>query len=121
MITLVLRDENMSPPAPFRMLERTDPDGAVRLELIGELDLAVADEFRACVAELIDGGRLTRLDLSQLEFIDSTGIHALIRGVQSGRVNGHQLIEVDRNVGHQARRLLDLAGVGPLLWLEAEG
>jgi anti-anti-sigma factor len=106
----------MSPDGPFSMLECCDPDGAVRLELLGELDLAVAEEFSARLAELIDQRRLTRLDLSRLEFIDSTGIHALIRAVRSGRADGAQLIEVERKLSQQAQRLVDLAGVAPILW-----
>jgi hypothetical protein len=71
------------------------------------------------LASLIDEGGRVRLDLSQLTVIDPTGIEALVRGVIDGRADGGDLVEVDRNVSSPAREMIDLAGIGPVLWPSA--
>ena len=67
------------PPA-LRITAETDGPTAV-LRLAGELDLATADVLRAKVAGLLGkGSGLQRLvlDLGGLEFVDVTGLGALI-------------------------------------------
>jgi len=39
--------------AQLRIMQRTDSDGAIRVALIGELDLASADAVGACLAGLL--------------------------------------------------------------------
>ncbi|HEY2656844.1 MAG TPA: STAS domain-containing protein [Solirubrobacteraceae bacterium] len=56
------------------MRERPDPDGTVTLTLLGDLDLTTAETLSTRLAELKTAGHPVRLDLSQLSFIDSTGI-----------------------------------------------
>ena len=51
--------------------------GGDRLKLVGELDLASVSRLRAALAELPSDGFLT-LDLSELSYIDSTGLHAIV-------------------------------------------
>jgi anti-sigma B factor antagonist len=67
----------MHPPV-FRVTTRRDDDGAT-VGLSGELDLAgvktLDDALRAARDE---GGPLT-IDLSELEFIDSSGLGVLVR------------------------------------------
>ena len=62
-------------------------DGAVaRLRLIGEMDAGTVDVFRAAIVDLRDAGeeRVT-LDLSELDFIDSTGLGALVGALKRFR------------------------------------
>jgi anti-anti-sigma regulatory factor len=100
----------------LRLLGSYDADGALRLVLRGALDSAGAEELSTRLALLIDEGGRVRLNLSQLTLIDRTGIEALVGGVMDGRVGGGDLIGVDRNVGRPAREMIDLAGIGPVLW-----
>ena len=79
----------------FEIRESVDADGAARLTLIGELDIAVADRVEERLRELRDQGRRARLDLSQLDFIDSSGVRTIVLGVKHARQAGHEL-EVDR-------------------------
>lgn len=68
-----------------------DAQGVV-IALTGELDLASAPELDRQLREL-DGvvpGRLL-IDLSGLEFMDSTGIALLIRAQRSAEANGYPL------------------------------
>jgi anti-anti-sigma factor len=60
-------------------------DGGPALRLVGELDLATVGAFRDAVEELPSDGALT-LDLSELTYIDSSGLHAIVECANS--VNG---------------------------------
>ena len=68
------------PRRAFAIREHPDLERTPRLTLLGDLDLTTADTFRSRLAELKPSGRPVRLDLSQLAFIDSSGIEALTRG-----------------------------------------
>jgi anti-sigma B factor antagonist len=56
-------------------------------QLIGELDVATADHLYRQVGGTLKDGRDVRLDLSRLTFIDSSGLHMLVKlckGLQNG-------------------------------------
>lgn len=99
----------------FRIDERLGDDGVVWLALFGELDLSVSDELRHRLGELRRGGLDVRLDLSQLEFIDSSGLRELIVAVSESRRDGWRL-EVGTDVQSTVRRVIDLVGVGSYIW-----
>jgi|ERR1700756_319694 len=102
----------------FTLTYNVGDDGIARLVMIGELDLAVADQVSASLTQRLADGVRERLDLSRLEFIDSTGLRALITVVTAGRAAGANLVEVDRTLASQVRRVIDVAGVGSVLWPE---
>jgi anti-sigma B factor antagonist len=53
-------------------------DGTPGFRLVGELDLSSAPALTEAVGELeVDNGDPVVLDLSELTFIDSSGIHAI--------------------------------------------
>ena len=99
----------------FRMREVSDDPAAVRLALTGELDLAVADMLGDRLWMLGNAGNAVRLDLSELEFIDSSGLRELIIAVSESRSNGWR-IEIDPRMTEQIRRTIELAGVRSCLW-----
>jgi len=99
----------------FEINESIDDDGAVRVSLIGELDIAVADAVEQRLAQLRDDGRPVRIDLSQLDFIDSSGVQTVVLGLKHARKSGHAL-EVDRHVSSTVERLIDMMGIGQQLW-----
>ena len=108
----------MASPA-FGIDESRDRDGVARLRLVGELDLAVADGLLMRLRALLDEGTHVRIDLSRLEFIDSRGMHVLIRAVLLGREAGGNAVEIDREVTANVRHALQLAGVARMLWPDA--
>jgi anti-anti-sigma factor len=55
-----------------------DDDDARRFRLIGELDLATSPSLLETLSPLTDQPGDLRLDLAGLEFIDSSGIRALL-------------------------------------------
>jgi anti-anti-sigma factor len=61
------------------------------LRLTGELDLASAPLLKYRLEEFRAAKRQVRVDLSGLDFIDSSGIHLLIWAVNDARANGWQL------------------------------
>lgn len=58
---------------------KTDSDGTLVFKLRGSLDLATSPTVRAALSEATEkGNRHLVVDLTQLEFLDSTGLGALI-------------------------------------------
>jgi anti-anti-sigma factor len=87
---------------PFEL--RTEHDhGAPRLVVSGELDLATAEELEYQLKQLesSEPGLLV-LDLRELDFMDSTGLRAVIAADSRARERGARLVvvrapdEVDR-------------------------
>ena len=99
----------------FQMTECFDETGALRLSLIGELDIAVADDLATRLHQLHEQGLEVRLDLTQLEFIDSTGIRELICALDSSRRDGSRLT-IGTDTTRAVRRVVDLVGVGSHFW-----
>ncbi len=83
--------------------------------LIGELDVAVIDHLSIRLRELRKGGYTVRLDLSGLEFIDSSGIQEIIREISDARRDGWQL-GVEGPMTDQVARTVDLVGARAFLW-----
>jgi anti-anti-sigma factor len=99
----------------FEIREGEDEDGVLRLSLTGELDVVGAARLTARVEELRSAGVTLRLDLSRLEFIDSSGVNALINTAHAARSNGWRL-EVDPRVQPQVERVLELVGASSYMW-----
>ena len=88
--------------------------GEHRLVLVGELDLATVSEFEEmlqCICA--DSTRAVTLDLSQLAFMDSTGLHALLKVRDRCRENGYEFRIVPGRP--QVQRLFELTGLMDVL------
>lgn len=102
-------------PAPFDVHKEQLEGGIDVIAVQGELDMNTAPQLEKWLEEaLADSEASIMLDLSQCEFIDSTGIALIVRSWQ----------QLDRNAGgegkgrlvlcshnHQVRRLLKITGV----------
>ena len=95
--------------------ESEDTDGALRLALGGELDLAVAGRLNARLDDLRRSRRRVRLDLSALEFIDCSGVTVILGALAQSRRDGWAL-DVDRRVSPIAERVIALADLESALW-----
>jgi anti-sigma B factor antagonist len=93
-------------------------DGAAVLDLRGELDLASAPAVWDQIIDLFLSGRSDSLvvDLSDVTFIDSSGLGVLLRATQLLQPPGSMLV---RGPAQQARRLFELAGVESVLTIVA--
>ena len=86
------------------------------LKLQGELDLSVAPELeRHIVASLSRATDAVHLDLTEVTYLDSSSVRALLRAADAASEDGKSL----RVTGASgvSRRVLELAGVDQLLGL----
>ena len=93
-------------PEPFHIA--IEPDRARTVVVpCGELDMATVDRLGACIDGLLDAGfDAIVLDLRQLRFLDSTGLHLI---VQECRRSDATIQVIDGPP--QVARLFDLTGV----------
>jgi anti-sigma B factor antagonist len=99
------------------VLESEPQDGALVIALYGELDLASTPLLEQGLLDA-EAARVPRLviDLSGLEFIDSTGLHALIRAHERARESDQELLLVR---GPRAvQRLFELTGAARVFSFE---
>lgn len=99
----------------FRMREVFDDPEAVRLVVSGELDMAVAEMLGDRLRVLRKAGHAVRLDLTELDFIDSSGLRELIVALDDARSDGWRL-DIEPEVTAPVRRTVDIAGLTSYLW-----
>jgi anti-sigma B factor antagonist len=92
-------------------------DGALIIEVAGEIDLHTATELQRSVDRLSPFPHPVTLDLSGVGFIDSTGIRALLAiNTRATETTGQALRIANPTDG--TRRLLELTGIDKILKLE---
>lgn len=102
-------------PAPFEVHREQLDGGISAITVLGELDMNTAPQLEQQLEEALAGGEASIvLDLSQCEFIDSTGIALIVRSWQrldrnAGGDGKGRLVLCSHN--HQVRRLLKITGV----------
>ena len=102
-------------PAPFEAIAAQLEDGVRAIEIRGELDLATAPDLEGPLDEAVGAtGTSILLDLSDCEFIDSTGIAVIVRAWQrvdarSENGGGSRVVICCRN--EQVRRVLEITGL----------
>jgi anti-sigma B factor antagonist len=79
----------------------------------GELDLSTAPELCGTVERTADNRRVL-IDLSELDFCDSTGLRALVGAVREIEINGGRAALVVPPAGPMDR-VLQLSGLGEFL------
>lgn len=102
-------------PAPFEASTATFDDGIRVIAVRGELDLSTAPELEGPLEEAVSAGDASVLiDLSECEFIDSTGIALIVRTWQrldaaaDGDGSGRVII---CSCNDQVRRVLEITGL----------
>jgi anti-anti-sigma factor len=94
---------------------RSEREGDVHtIRLSGELDLATADDVQRELerVEATDADSIL-MDLSQLTFMDSTGVRLLVTAHARARVDSNRLTLL--RGGRAVQRILQLSGVEALL------
>jgi anti-anti-sigma factor len=100
----------MSSEHPYLTVEVTSSPDALTVALIGEADLLGTPKIEAALEQACaDGPGLTVLDLRELTFIDSSGLHALVKWHQLHRAHGRELRVVPGPASVQ--RLFELTGL----------
>jgi anti-anti-sigma factor len=67
---------------------------AAWVNVVGELDLTTAPELERSLRESRQVAHLTVLDLRELEFIDSAGVHTIVEASLRARQAGRRLVVV---------------------------
>jgi anti-sigma B factor antagonist len=96
------------------VLELVEHDGFAVLAAKGRLNMVAAPELRSAVEDAAAAGqRRLVLDLAETDFIDSSGLGALVGCLKTMREAGGELRLA--NVGQQARMVFELSGVDKVL------
>jgi anti-sigma B factor antagonist len=85
----------------------TESAGRLIVALEGEIDLEQAGAVRRALLDSLKKGRNVLVDLSQVTYIDSSGIASLVEGLQVARKQKSELALVA--VSQRVRRVLELA------------
>jgi anti-sigma B factor antagonist len=87
-------------------------DGITVVELDGEIDIATAEEaFTRITGTAADG--CVVVDLSAVEFIDASGVNALVRALRFALAARHHLLLA--SPPRQLSRILDVLGLSAIL------
>jgi anti-sigma B factor antagonist len=106
-----------------RVQLRTDRvEGVQVLRVAGELDKLAIDQARSRLEQLVGSGRLV-VDLDEVTFIDSAGLHALFALARLASLEGGRLALVVAETSPTARviDLVHLSEVVPVLRTVADG
>src|SRR3954468_1101208 len=88
------------------------------LAVLGELDLATAPHFRRAVGGLLGGeARHVVVDLTETDFLDSSGLGALVWALFRMRAAGGDIVVVNDDDG-TIRATIAMAGLADLIPLE---
>jgi anti-sigma B factor antagonist len=85
----------------------SERDGRVLVNLLGDIDLEHSGDIRQVLLDCVGRGADVLVDMSQVLYIDSSGIACLIEALQSSRERGSGFGLV--SVSEQAGRVLKLA------------
>jgi anti-anti-sigma factor len=96
-------------PTVKLQIEQRD-DGVVHVRIEGELDVSTAPELISCLKGLLtDEVSGFVFDLSELQFVDSSGLGVLVMATKRVRAEGKKLVLVSPR--SQVARLLDITGL----------
>jgi anti-anti-sigma factor len=94
---------------PFSVTVSSDGDKAT-VALRGELDLSGVDRAREAIEEAEESGAsLVVLDLSALDFMDSTGLEVVLRAARRAHDTGRRLIV--QRPSRYVKRLLEMTAI----------
>ena len=97
-------------PTPFEVVTETTGDGA-RVTARGAIDLSTASRFEIALRDAAGDHDCVDVDLTAVEFMDSTGLRALMAAHRDERGGGIGVVAMSP----QVQRLFRVAGVNGLL------
>ena len=93
-------------------------DSACIVSLHGDVDLEMAPSVRKILLNCVAGGKAVLVDMSNVAYIDSSGIASLIEALQTSMGNGNPFGLIA--VSEQARRVLELARLDKVFAIHAD-
>jgi anti-sigma B factor antagonist len=91
-------------------------EGGMKIELVGELDVATAPELQRRVDEIASVGGDTWIDCTELTFADSSGLDTLTRFAKALQAQDRRLVLT--NLRPMVRRTMDVLQITELFELE---
>ena len=105
------RENERSTEAEFE-IKTESADDALLVRVIGELDLSTHEQLRGPLIDAAGTGSSVVVDLSECEFVDSSGIRALLLGHEAIRSSDSGVKRVlIAGAQPQVRRVLEMTGV----------
>ena len=102
-----------TPPRPFALSVETSERHAL-VHVTGEVDLETAADLKSRLLALADdGAQYITVDLADTDFIDSTGLHALVVALRMLREQGGDLVL--QSPSRNAARVLELSGLSTVV------
>lgn len=114
--TLTRPEAHPYPYPPELEIVRVKQADGLTLAVRGEVDLASAPALERELRDAETSARRIVVDLAGLEFMDSTGIHALMDAHARAKSNGHKLVLT--HLPAQVQRLFNLTGIDVRLTIE---
>jgi anti-sigma B factor antagonist len=100
--------------APLLRIEMVEHPNRVELHLIGEMDLSTRGVLESTLASIVpEGAARVRLDLSELDFCDATGLAELLAARRAA--SRRRLALASYGARPQVLRLLELTGTSYVL------
>jgi anti-sigma B factor antagonist len=94
-------------------------DGAAVVRVVGEVDLSTIDELKTAVRSCLADSTAIVLDLSELDFIDSSGLGAFVQLAKEAAAQGASFALT--NVGSRTYRLLEITGLAAVFDVRKSG
>ncbi|HJT99254.1 MAG TPA: STAS domain-containing protein [Rhodanobacteraceae bacterium] len=99
-------------------IERETIDGVALIRLSGEVDLSWSQKVREAVLTALEQHPAVGVELSQVSYIDSSGIAALVEGFQNARARGSRFALVA--ISDAVRAVLELARLDRVFLIVAD-
>jgi anti-sigma B factor antagonist len=109
MESVVSDDRNAT---PFAFVRR-DVEGAAVIEVRGDIDLSVGDEFRQAMDDACSVGLPVLVDMAKVTFCDTTGLTILVGCRNLLDARGDRLIVAEP--GPAVHRVMDVTGLVEVL------
>ncbi|WP_436520548.1 STAS domain-containing protein [Actinoplanes sp. HUAS TT8] len=103
--------------ASFEARSAVEPD-RVTVFLAGDCDLAARDRLTAALLDAVSRAGQVFVDVAEVGFLDSTGVHALVTAHHAAQGRGGRLYVT--NAGGPVAAVLELTGLDALLQAPAE-
>ena len=94
--------------ASFGCRWRVEGNAAASVWVSGELDIATAPKFEAALDEALGHARLVLVDLTELSFLDSSGLHVIVNASMGARATGARVLLT--GASKQVEALLEVTG-----------
>ncbi len=103
-------------PNAFEITESLGPHG-VRLHITGELDVAVINRLQDRIDSVARPGDTVILDLSELSFIDSSGLNVIVNALRLAKQDGWEL-RIEQGMSRPVQRVVQLMGLDVVFWAQ---